>query len=200
MASISRGWTLLGLLICSGSWPFFLLVRVGRGSNMPWEQPLQQILLSIEGPVSKIIAVIIIIVTGLSFGVWSTPLEDSGVWFKLSLACRSHLPLPRSSCRSFLCRGRGGVMTGMTGQEQTTGYEAPVHRALSSPFCWPAPRATSPSSSAPSRPQSASGWALACRTAAVAGWTYPAAMAAKRDPSFLDVVRRHPSPSPLSGM
>ena len=33
---------------------------------MPWEQPLQQILQSIEGPVSKIIAVIIIIVTGLT--------------------------------------------------------------------------------------------------------------------------------------
>jgi type IV secretory pathway VirB2 component (pilin) len=36
------------------------------GSNMPWEQPLQQILQSIEGPVSKIMAVIIIIVTGLT--------------------------------------------------------------------------------------------------------------------------------------
>jgi type IV secretion system protein VirB2 len=36
------------------------------GSNMPWEQPLQQILQSVEGPVTKIIAVIIIIVTGLS--------------------------------------------------------------------------------------------------------------------------------------
>src|SRR5262249_38158974 len=34
------------------------------GSNMPWEQPLQQILQSIEGPVAKIMAVIIIIVTG----------------------------------------------------------------------------------------------------------------------------------------
>lgn len=36
------------------------------GSSMPWEQPLQQILQSIEGPVSKIIAVIIIITTGLT--------------------------------------------------------------------------------------------------------------------------------------
>ena len=27
------------------------------GSNMPWEQPLQQILQSIEGPVAKIMAV-----------------------------------------------------------------------------------------------------------------------------------------------
>ena len=47
-----------------------LLATIARalaaGSNMPWEQPLQQILQSIEGPVTKIIAVIIIIVTGLS--------------------------------------------------------------------------------------------------------------------------------------
>jgi type IV secretion system protein TrbC len=33
---------------------------------VPWEQPLSQILQSVEGPVAKIIAVIIIIVTGLS--------------------------------------------------------------------------------------------------------------------------------------
>lgn len=36
------------------------------GSSMPWEEPLQRILESIEGPVAKIIAVIIIIVTGLT--------------------------------------------------------------------------------------------------------------------------------------
>ncbi len=35
------------------------------GSNMPWEQPLQQILDSVQGPVAKIIAVLIIIGTGL---------------------------------------------------------------------------------------------------------------------------------------
>ena len=42
------------------------------GSNMPWEQPLNQILQSIQGPVSKIIAVIIIIVTGLSLAFGDT--------------------------------------------------------------------------------------------------------------------------------
>jgi type IV secretion system protein VirB2 len=42
------------------------------GSNMPWEQPLQQILQSIEGPVSKIVAVIIIIVTGLTLAFGDT--------------------------------------------------------------------------------------------------------------------------------
>ena len=35
------------------------------GSSMPWEQPLQQVLQSVEGPVAKIVAVIIIIVTDL---------------------------------------------------------------------------------------------------------------------------------------
>jgi type IV secretion system protein VirB2 len=42
------------------------------GSNMPWEQPLQQILESIQGPVAKIIAVIIIIVTGLTLAFGDT--------------------------------------------------------------------------------------------------------------------------------
>lgn len=42
------------------------------GSNMPWEQPLQQILQSVQGPVAKIVAVIIIIVTGLSLAFGET--------------------------------------------------------------------------------------------------------------------------------
>ena len=42
------------------------------GSNMPWEAPLQSILESIEGPVAKIIAVMIIIVTGLTLAFGDT--------------------------------------------------------------------------------------------------------------------------------
>ena len=42
------------------------------GSNMPWEQPLNQILQSVEGPVAKIIAVIIIITTGLTLAFGET--------------------------------------------------------------------------------------------------------------------------------
>ncbi len=38
----------------------------GAGSGMPWEAPLQRILDSIEGPVAKVIAVVTIIITGLS--------------------------------------------------------------------------------------------------------------------------------------
>ncbi|WP_441256292.1 TrbC/VirB2 family protein [Bradyrhizobium sp. 482_C4_N1_1] len=46
------------LLVSAPAW--------AAGSNMPWEQPLNQILQSVEGPVAKIIAVIIIVVTGLT--------------------------------------------------------------------------------------------------------------------------------------
>ena len=42
------------------------------GSNRPWEQPLNQILQSVEGPVAKILAVIIIIVTGLTLAFGDT--------------------------------------------------------------------------------------------------------------------------------
>jgi type IV secretory pathway VirB2 component (pilin) len=42
------------------------------GSSMPWEAPLQSILESIEGPVAKIVAVMIIIVTGLTLAFGDT--------------------------------------------------------------------------------------------------------------------------------
>ena len=45
---------------------------LAAGSNMPWEQPLNQILQSVEGPVAKIMAVIIIIVTGLTLAFGDT--------------------------------------------------------------------------------------------------------------------------------
>lgn len=42
------------------------------GSSMPWEAPLQKVLESVEGPVAKIIAVIIIITTGLTLAFGDT--------------------------------------------------------------------------------------------------------------------------------
>ncbi|MBF9151716.1 TrbC/VirB2 family protein [Novosphingobium jiangmenense] len=42
------------------------------GSSMPWEAPLQSILESIQGPVAKIVAVIIIISTGLALAFGDT--------------------------------------------------------------------------------------------------------------------------------
>ncbi len=60
--------TSLASLVLAASTP----LAFAAGSNMPWEQPLQQILESIEGPVSKIIAVIIIITTGLTLAFGDT--------------------------------------------------------------------------------------------------------------------------------
>ncbi|KQW60456.1 TrbC/VirB2 family protein [Variovorax sp. Root411] len=54
---------------------FLLAIAVpvhAAGSNMPWEAPLQSILESIQGPVSKIVAVIIIISTGLTLAFGDT--------------------------------------------------------------------------------------------------------------------------------
>jgi type IV secretion system protein TrbC len=42
------------------------------GSNMPWEQPLNQILESIQGPVAKVVSVIVIITTGLTLAFGET--------------------------------------------------------------------------------------------------------------------------------
>src|SRR5450631_3806905 len=45
---------------------------MAAGSNMPWEAPLQSILESIQGPVARLIAVIIIIATGLTLAFGDT--------------------------------------------------------------------------------------------------------------------------------
>jgi len=54
----------LQMLVSASAW--------AAGSNMPWEQPLNQILQSIQGPVAKILAVIIIITTGLTLAFGET--------------------------------------------------------------------------------------------------------------------------------
>ena len=68
----SRG-HLLRALACTAAVTLLLCSTAhAAGSGMPWEQPLQQILDSVQGPVAKIIAVIIIIVTGLTLAFGET--------------------------------------------------------------------------------------------------------------------------------
>jgi len=54
----------IGLTFSTSAW--------AAGTGMPWEQPLQQVLDSVQGPVAKIIAVIIIITTGLTLAFGET--------------------------------------------------------------------------------------------------------------------------------
>ncbi len=55
--------------------PFALALSLpahAAGSGMPWEGPLDQVLQSIEGPVARIVAVLIITVTGLTLAFGET--------------------------------------------------------------------------------------------------------------------------------
>lgn len=64
-APIMLGLTLgLSITMSANAW--------AAGSGMPWEQPLQQVLESVQGPVAKIVAVIIIITTGLTLAFGET--------------------------------------------------------------------------------------------------------------------------------
>jgi type IV secretion system protein TrbC len=63
LVDISSG-AMITFLLASSAW--------AAGSGMPWEAPLQRILESVQGPVAKIVAVIIITVTGISLAFGDT--------------------------------------------------------------------------------------------------------------------------------
>lgn len=76
VSCLSRLWRLAaparhGLMLAAA-----MLLMAGTakasGSSMPWESPLQSILESIQGPVARIVAVIIIISTGLALAFGDT--------------------------------------------------------------------------------------------------------------------------------
>ena len=50
----------------------FAAPAYASGSNMPWEAPLTQILDSVQGPVAKVVSVIVIIMTGLTLAFGET--------------------------------------------------------------------------------------------------------------------------------
>ncbi len=56
----------LGLLLVLLAQLFFVASVFAAGSGMPWEAPLESVLESIQGPVARIVAVIVIVVTGLT--------------------------------------------------------------------------------------------------------------------------------------
>ena len=61
-----QGLLLAGLMLMTAG------TAKAAGSSMPWEGPLQSILDSIQGPVARIVAVIIIIATGLALAFGDT--------------------------------------------------------------------------------------------------------------------------------
>lgn len=63
---------LAGLIVLTTLSLAFAPAAYASGSSMPWETPLNQILESVQGPVAKIISVIIITVTGLTLAFGDT--------------------------------------------------------------------------------------------------------------------------------
>jgi len=63
-ASQAAGLLLINLMLSPAA--------LAAGSNMPWEGPLQSVLDSVQGPVARIMAVIVIIVTGLALAFGDT--------------------------------------------------------------------------------------------------------------------------------
>ncbi|WP_184164834.1 TrbC/VirB2 family protein [Sphingomonas kyeonggiensis] len=71
-ARASELWRLAAVGLVLGLILAFATSAHAAGSGMPWEEPLQQVLESVQGPVAKIVAVIIIIVTGLTLAFGET--------------------------------------------------------------------------------------------------------------------------------
>ena len=63
--------SILGIALM-GAVVFRPVSALAAGTDMPWEAPLQNILDSIQGPVAKSLAVIIIIITGLTLAFGET--------------------------------------------------------------------------------------------------------------------------------
>ena len=118
----------------SGRWRLLLLAAAPQaaGSGMPWEEPLQQVLESVQGPVAKIIAVIIIITTGLTLAFGETAggfRRLIQIVFGLSIAFAAS-----SFFLSFFSFGGGALIAMTAASQHIEGFEAPIHRALVEPI------------------------------------------------------------------
>ena len=88
------------------------------GSSMPWEAPLQAILESIQGPVAKIVAVIIIIATGLALAFGTTSgAYSTGVMFASD-------PVDDATADSNLGDGWEHIQAGANGMRMGQSYSA----------------------------------------------------------------------------
>ena len=165
------------------------LPALAAGSNMPWEAPLQSILDSIQGPVAQIVAVIIIIVTGLTLAFGDT----SGGFRKL-IQIVFGLSIAFAASSFFLDllqlrRRRGGRMSEAPLPD---GFEVPLHRSLTEPiFLGGAPRSVAIVNGTLAAAVGIGlqlwlvGIALGLVGHALAVW------GAKADPQFMEVFARH---------
>ena len=159
---------------------------------MPWEEPLQQVLESVQGPVAKIVAVIIIIVTGLTLAFGETAggfRRLIQIVFGLSIAFAAS---SASSCRFFSFGG--GALIAMIGAGQhidgLRGAAPPLARRADPARRRAARRSRSSTARSPPRSASASSNGSPGLVLWAVGHSL-AVFAAKRDPDFAPVLVRH---------
>lgn len=164
------------------------------GSSMPWEGPLESILESIQGPVARIVAVIIIIATGLALAFGDTSGGLSQVdpdRLRLEHRLRRVLVLP--VLLLVLRRGRR-----MSTESDLPGFEVPLHRSLTEPILLGgAPRTVAIANGTLA---AAVGLGLQLWLPGLALWLVGHALAvwgARVDPQFMQVFARHLKHKPL---
>ncbi len=154
---------------------------------MPWEAPLQSILDSIQGPVAKIIAVIIIIVTGLTLAFGDT---SGGFRRLIQIVFGLSIAFAASSFFLTFFSFSGGALVVMSAA--TTGFEVPLHRSLTEPILLGgAPRTVAIANGTLS---AAVGLGLQLWLPGIALWLVGHTLAvwgARVDPQFMQVFARH---------
>ena len=169
----------------------FAPAAYASGSSMPWETPLNSILESVQGPVAKIISVIIITVTGLTLAFGDTsrrlPPADPDRLRPVDRLRRVEL-LP---VLLLVLRRSAGLMAAIVDPD-VPGFFAPVHRALTDPILMGGAPRTVAIANGTLAAAIALGLRLWIPGALIWAVGHAAAVwAAKRDPQFVDVVRRH---------
>ncbi len=184
---------LLAPALVAGLWTH---AAVAAGTNMPWEQPLQQVLDSVQGPVAKVVAVIIIITTGLTLAFGDT---SGGFRRLIQIIFGLSIAFAASSFFLTFFQFTGGAVIAMPADFQhaqihdhLAGFTVPLHRSLTEPLLLGgAPRALAIliGTVAAAVALGLQLWIpgilfwVVCHPIAV--WT------ARKDPHFVEVLRRH---------
>lgn len=175
---------------------FWAQAAFAAGSNMPWEQPLQQVLDSVQGPVAKVIAVIIIITTGLTLAFGDT---SGGFRRLIQIIFGLSIAFAASSFFLTFFQFTGGAVIAMPADflhanvhDHLAGFTVPLHRSLTEPLLLggaPRPLAILIGTVATAVALGLQLWIpgailwVVCHPIAV--WT------ARKDPHFVEVLRRH---------
>lgn len=94
-----------GPAVAVGVWVLLMMSATawGAGTGMPWEDTLDDILQSLQGPVARFVGIVAILITGLMFA-----LGEGGGWFKRAMGIAMGLAIAFSATTFVETLGFGG--------------------------------------------------------------------------------------------